>query len=259
MLNVRVVTLPSQLTPADVEGRAVVAFDVLRATTTITSALSAGVAEIRLYPNLDDARSGYRADVRPKLLVGESACLKPADFDLGNSPGQFSAGDAGKVVHMATTNGTRALLSPAKLGTPRAVLAGALVNRLAVAKALVEIGADVTLLCAGTEGTFSYEDFLGCGAVLESLVNLHALGQVNDAALAAMGTWTWAVAGIVRAKPDEPAYPAGFRLALGARNLQQQGLSGDIVFAARPDATTTVGQVTEGKIIHYAFEFHRTK
>lgn len=263
-LPVDVVLLPSLLTPAAVAGRVVVVFDVLRATTTMTAALAAGASEIALYPTIDAARAGHAADPGPKVLAGERECLKPEGFDFGNSPGQFTApaganatppppSVAGARLHMATTNGTKALLAPAALGDPLAVLAGALVNRLAVARACVEIvraaaggerPAGVTLLCAGTNGEVAYEDVLGCGAVLESLVNLKALGPVNDAGLMAMGAWTWSAAGIVRAKPGEPAYPAGFRLARGAAQVIRTGLAADVAFAARPDVFEAVGELS---------------
>src|SRR5688500_15978379 len=45
-LKVSVVLLPGLLEPADLDGRAVVVFDVLRATTSMTAALAAGVQEI---------------------------------------------------------------------------------------------------------------------------------------------------------------------------------------------------------------------
>lgn len=248
-INVRVVLLPSMLKPEDVEGRVVVAFDVLRATTTMTAALAAGVTKIVLHPTLDAARAAKAEGPTNALLVGEKACLKPDDFDLGNSPGQFTEAHAGKVLHMATTNGTKALLSPYSLGKPLAVFAGALVNRLAIGKAIAALRADVTLVCAGTEGEVSYEDLLGCGAVLDSLINLRVLGQVNDGGLMAIATWTWSAAGIVRAKPDEPAYPAAFRLAKGAVNIVNAGLASDVQFAARPDVFDVVGEVVDGTVV----------
>lgn len=280
LLSVRVVLLPSLLTADDVAHRVVVAFDVLRATTTLAAALSAGITSLQLHPTLASARSAHAASLPsnpPSLLIGEEKCLKPADFHLGNSPSQFTPDHAHRSAHIATTNGTRALLLPYTLAQPLAVLAGSLSNRLAIAKACLhlctsatpptpptssgggagEVGGKsgggvggVTLLCAGTEGQPSYEDLLGCGAVLESFVNLHCLGPVNDAALMAMGTWTWSAAGIVRAKPNEPAYPAGFRLAQGAKNLIAAGLAHDVETAARVDTLSLVptvsptGQVT---------------
>lgn len=255
-LPVRVVLLPSLLTPEDVRGRVVVAFDVLRATTTMAAALAAGVPEIVLHPTLDAARDARRLDPRDCLLAGESQCLKPHDFDLGNSPGDLNTSHAGKVLHMATTNGTKALLAANAFpnAAPHAVLAGAIVNRLAVARACVALASDpaaggITLLCAGTEGEVAYEDVLGCGAVMDALMNLQALGPANDAGLMAIGTWTFAVAGIVRAKPDQPAYPLGFRLAKGAVNVSNAGLAVDVAFAARPDVLDTVPRLFQGSLL----------
>lgn len=247
MLNVRVVMLPALLKAEDVEGRTVVAYDVLRATTTMTAALAGGVKEIVLHATLDEARAACpRSGNDAAILVGEKACQKPEDFDLGNSPGGMTREYAGRVLHMATTNGTRALLAPWTLGGAKTgrVLAGALVNRKAVAEACLAIGQDVTLLCAGTDGAVAYEDLIGCGATLDALVNLKALGEINDAALTCVATWTFAVNGLLRAKPNEPAYPVGFRMARGARNVIAAGLPEDVAFAARPDVFDVVGEVT---------------
>src|SRR5205809_5863761 len=154
-------------------GRACAVFDVLRATTTITAALAAGVEEIHLFDSLDAARDAARhaATVHrgPRLLCGESLCLAPSGFDLGNSPGQFIPEQHRRAVaFMCTTNGTRALLSArgAEL-----ILAAALINAAAVAEALHPCGLDVTLLCAGTNGEIADEDVLGAGAVLSELLH----------------------------------------------------------------------------------------
>ena len=45
-MNIDVVSLPSLLSPAHLRERTVVVLDVLRATTTMTAALAAGVAKI---------------------------------------------------------------------------------------------------------------------------------------------------------------------------------------------------------------------
>jgi 2-phosphosulfolactate phosphatase len=245
MLNVRVVMLPSLLKEDDVVGRTVVGFDVLRATTTMTAALAAGVSEIVLHSTLEEARAACPGG-GGALRVGESKCLKPDDFDLGNSPGAFTEALAGRTLHMATTNGTRALLAPQALAPGRTgrILAGALVNRMALARLIKSIGAPVTLVCAGTDGEIAYEDLIGCGATLDALVNLQALGEINDAALACVAAWTFAVNGLLRARPNEPAYPVGFRMARGARNVISAGLAEDVAFAARPDVFEVVGEVT---------------
>lgn len=239
-LDVDVVLLPDLLTAEQVHARSIAVFDVLRATTTLTTALAAGLTDIRLYPTLDAARAG-RAASKSGLLLGEHKCLKPDDFDLGNSPGQFQDMPhlTGQSAHMATTNGTRALLRPFALATPAQVLPACLLNRRAIAQHLTHGPAQVTLLCAGTEGQVSFEDLLGCGAVLDALVPLESLGRVNDAGLMAMGTWTWSAAGLLRS-PDN-ALPVGLKLAAGARNLYAAGLGQDVAFAARVDVLDVIG------------------
>jgi 2-phosphosulfolactate phosphatase len=228
MNRVDVVPLPGQLTRELVDGRVVVVFDVLRATTTITAALAAGVLEVVLHESIPSARAAHARDPRPALLAGEEHCLPPPGFDLGNSPGQFKSEHAGKVLHMATTNGTRALLAPGKTGTPTWVLVGALVNRSAVAKACA--GKDVTLLCAGTNGHPSLEDLLGCGAVLEHLPQ-HTRGDLASIALLA---WQGGRGGI--------------DIGAGARNVISAGLGADITYASQLDTIPLVGAVRNGTI-----------
>src|SRR5215207_7063346 len=96
-----VVFLPKYLEPHHLEGRSVVLFDVLRATTTMAAALAAGVAEIRVFGSLADASRAASAHVGARILCGEENCLPPAGFDLGNSPGAFNPDrHAGRTVYM---------------------------------------------------------------------------------------------------------------------------------------------------------------
>ena len=223
-MNVDVVLLPRDLKPGQLRDRACVVFDVLRATTTMAAALHTGVEEIRLFDNLDAARAAAGAHDRPRLLCGESQCVAPAGFDLGNSPGQFLESHRGATMFMCTTNGTRALLAAREAA---ALYTGALVNASAVAEAVRATGRDVTLLCAGTNGEFAPEDHLGAGAVAVAL------------------------------RPDRPDKNVRFatdafnacrtRLremlaeTTGGRNVIAAGLDADIEFAARLDAIPVVG------------------
>src|SRR5712671_531797 len=178
-MRVDVVLVPSLLRPEHLEGRVVVVFDVLRATTTISAALEAGVEKILLFPDVESVRRA-----KPKfpgtLSCGEQYCLKPEGFDLGNSPGDLGADQAGKTLLMSTTNGTKAIL--AAKGAAK-VYAGALVNARAVGEKLREDSMPITLLCAGLKGALAMEDVIGAGSVIE------AIGDVkleSDAALLAL-------------------------------------------------------------------------
>lgn len=93
-----------------------VVFDVLRATSSIVTALANGACEI--IPVCEIAEAVALRQARPDLLLaGERngrrilrAQTGSVDFDLGNSPREFTRERvAGRSIAMTTTNGTRAL------------------------------------------------------------------------------------------------------------------------------------------------------
>jgi 2-phosphosulfolactate phosphatase len=234
-MNTDVVLLPRDLQRAHLDGRLVVVFDVLRATTTMAAALAVGVREIRVFDDLDAARAaaGPADDEAGRLLCGEHNCLAPPGFDLGNSPGAFTREHhAGRVVYMSTTNGTRAIVAAREAAV---VLTGALVNAGAVAQAIARRwpDLDVTLLCAGTGGAVAMEDVVGAGAVMHALNRLVAVVPASDVAVMASTLF-----GAVRT--DLRAALAASR---GGRNVVAAGLEPDIEFAARLDALDVVGVV----------------
>ncbi|MGN6626107.1 MAG: 2-phosphosulfolactate phosphatase [Tepidisphaeraceae bacterium] len=227
---VRAVFLPLLLTAEDLKDRAVVVFDVLRATTTMATALANGAPQIWAYDSLDAVRAARQAFAGPHLTVGERDARRPDDFDLGNSPGDFSADRcAGRTLLMATTNGTRALV--AARSAP-ALFTGALVNATATARAVLRTGRDVTLLASGTQGTVSTEDVLGIGAVIAAM---NDVAIENDSAQLAMAAWEQAKSAL---------YDALFR-SFGGRNIRAAGLDPDIAFAATVDRFTTVCRVDD--------------
>ena len=85
-----VLLTPADLTAAEpiLADSQIVVLDVLRTTSTIITALNAGAHDLFLFDNPDAARATKSAAIHPAplLLAGEINCLKPADFDLGNSP-----------------------------------------------------------------------------------------------------------------------------------------------------------------------------
>jgi 2-phosphosulfolactate phosphatase len=226
------------LTPEHLQDKAVVVFDVLRATTTIATALAAGVREIRICQSIAaaiEAARGWNTSPRP-LLCGEVDCLAPPGFDLGNSPGAFHRQNyEGRTLCMSTTNGTRAL---AAASTARALLAGALVNAAAVAQRLDQLSLDVTLLCAGTNGAMAMEDVIGCGAVMEELEKLRSVEAASDAAKMALRLFTASKADLRAALAD----------ARGGRNVIAAALNEDVDYAARLNSLDVVGVVRDGPL-----------
>src|SRR6185503_128204 len=113
-MRVDVVFLPSLIRDEHLISRSVAVFDVLRATTSMAAALAAGVSEIRVYPDTASAARTAGPASPHRLLCGEEKCLPPPGFDLGNSPGAFVPEHSGRIMHMSTTNGTRAIVACSK-------------------------------------------------------------------------------------------------------------------------------------------------
>jgi len=107
--KVEALVLPRLLEGRSLEGKTVVVFDVLRATTTIISGLASGIRRFRAFASLDEAKAAtVAANPRP-ILIGELHALPAPGVDLGNSPRQWKPEHAGREVFMATTNGTKAM------------------------------------------------------------------------------------------------------------------------------------------------------
>ena len=231
-MKVDLVVLPSELRPEHLAGKAAVVFDVLRATTSMTAALTAGVREIRVFDTLDAARGAAKEFAGPRILCGEERCLAPAGFDLGNSPGAFSGDHAGRTIFMCTTNGTRAILAARGAAM---LLIGALVNASAVARHLAQSGLDVTLVCAGTNGSIALEDLIGAGAVMSALIDASKCDPVSDAARIALRLFRGAKDDLAGALSD----------SAGGRNVLGVGLAADIAYAASLNRLNGVGIVKD--------------
>ncbi len=218
----RVVHFPRQeeAAPEALRGATVVVIDVLRATSTITSALAAGAREVRCFASVSAARRARRAMARrPGLLCGERNGRKVPGFDLGNSPGDFTpASCGGRTLLLTTTNGTRAL---GRTLQARDVVIGCFLNLSAVAAHLAAGRGDVALLCSGTEGEVSAEDVAFAGALACELAG-HGLA-LTDSALEAVQVWRAARRSLIK-------FLARSR---GGVPLVKIGLERDILFCAR--------------------------
>jgi 2-phosphosulfolactate phosphatase len=151
---------PLEIRPVEVA----VVVDVLRATSTIVQALAVGYPRVVCCKSVATARE-LRAPGR--VLAGESACVRPPDFELGNSPAAMATvGRRGEELVLATTNG-----SPAVVAASRAaerVLIGCLLNLRAVLAA-VPTDARVAIICSGTNGRPALEDVYVAGRLVAAL------------------------------------------------------------------------------------------
>jgi 2-phosphosulfolactate phosphatase len=208
-----------------------VVFDVLRATSTMVTALAHGAQAIVPVSSIREALACREQDPRV-LLAGERHGLRitapltgGVEFDLGNSPSEFSAERVrGRTIVMTTTNGTRALR--ACHGAAR-IWVGAFLNLGAVAAALHRTQPrQVIVVCSGTLEQPAYEDVLAAGALCDLLWAVYGEGAVADSVLLALEAY--------RRHADN--LPHGLGLGRnGQRLLKQPALRDDVAFCATRD------------------------
>jgi 2-phosphosulfolactate phosphatase len=248
-----------------VAGGIAVVIDVLRASTTIVTALAHGAAGVRPVLTVEAARalaagfgsiaiSGVGAGV---LLGGERRGLRIDGFDLGNSPLEYSrARVAGRRIVITTTNGTAALDACTAASE---VLIGAIVNRAAVAARARDLArsrgiADIHLVCAGTDGEVTEEDLLTAGAILDAAGRLPgADGDVLDAsATAALEMFRGVLSAPTAGERVDAhaiaaaAITAAFAASRGGRNLIELGMQADLPAAAAIDSLRVVPRRDRG-------------
>jgi 2-phosphosulfolactate phosphatase len=166
--DVRVHFLPILLEPAELRGGVAVMIDLLRASTTIVHALSAGADAVIPCQTVEEAQTAAANLTSAKtVLGGERDGVRIDGFDFGNSPAEYTKESvSGKTVVFTTTNGTHAL---ARCREAKRVLISGFVNLTAVAKELQASALPVHLVCAGTNGRVTGEDILFAGALADEL------------------------------------------------------------------------------------------
>jgi len=221
-----------------VRGTHVAVVDVLRATTTIATALANGAAGVIPVAEPEDAVAlGNRLGRDRVLLCGERHSLRIEGFDLDNSPASFTPQAVeGKTLLITTTNGTRALRAVAAAASVRAA---ALVNRTAVADALAQENGDVVIVCAGEANGFALEDALGAGALVDTLLALIGDVELRDGARAA--------ALLYRCVADRLADAVAS--ADHAQALAQKGFAGDVTRCAALDTHNAVPTLRDGILV----------
>ncbi len=230
--------LPQFVAETDLAGGTVVVIDLLRASSTICQALSAGAAEVIAFVEVDEVlRAAGGRERSSVLLGGERNAEPPEGFDLGNSPLDYTADRVfGRSVLFSTTNGTRALRH-AQLASR--VLVGCIRNLSAVVEAVAG-DPDVHLLCAGTAGHVTREDLLAAGAIATELQK-RGERRANDAAHAAIGEWHELLT-TARALQRSPSQQLAdeLRSVPHGQTLVDLGFDADLDYCAAIDALTVV-------------------
>jgi len=240
-MRVDVIVSPAFLEGGELEGSLCAVVDVLRATSTITTALTSGAAAVYPCLNVEEAKRGAAAFGRERSLLGgeEMGQLIPG-FDLGNSPLEYLDADVvdGKAIYFYTTNGTGAVRR-AYAGCDCPVYIAALINMSAVSSAIVGAASDgkaagIVILCSGRYGKPSAEDTFCSGLMVRMAVNgLREFGIPPDLTDSAM-----VAAGFAEANEGK-----GLDILASSEHgcfLQSLGYAPDLDFASRLDSYNAV-------------------
>ena len=173
---------------------AIVVVDVIRATTTATTALAQGR---RVFPvQTTDEAFVLASKLSEPLLVGELGGYMPFNFDLTNSPLQIAnRNDFYRPMIFISSSGTQLLMNATR--GRGAVYISCLRNLSALAGHLIKNHNDVAILGAGTRGQFRREDQIGCAWLAEKLLEDGYLAGTPDT-LKYVNRWSGADLNLIR-------------------------------------------------------------
>ncbi len=244
-MNLEVLFTPADfgaLKQRDLSRTVCVVFDILRATTSMTAALSNGASAIIPVSEISQALE-VRKRQPEVLLAGEREGLRiraaqtgSIDFDLGNSPREFTVDKVrGRTIVMTTTNGTRAL--NACLGAERIYIASFLNLRALACE--IEKSENLLLVCAGTFEEAAYEDTLAAGALADLVWKHGETGKIADSSQMAREIFLSGAGDLSQAI----LFSRNARRLLGNPDLRD-----DVPFCLQRDTLDFIAEMREGII-----------
>lgn len=233
-MHIDVVLHPAEIAvvlPArDLSKTVCVVFDVLRATSSMITALAHGATEIYPVRTIEEALA-LKVRMPAAVLGGERNGDLIPGFEVGNSPEEYRERVRGRQIITTTTNGTIALRACERAAR---VLVGAVLNIEAVANVLRQTWPDnVVIVCAGTFSDFALED--ACAAGL--LIGYLGAESLSDSAHAALA---------VTRLYSEPL--AAVRASRNGRVLMGTGRMSDVEWCSRLSHYDIVGEMESAVI-----------
>lgn len=158
---------PAMVHLYDVSSSIVIIIDVLRATSTIATALHNGAKAVVPVDSVAECiRIGKQIEA---ITAGERDGMVAEGLQYGNSPFEYPESFVkGKTLVLTTTNGTK-LLHMALDNGAKEIITGSFPNLQAVCDHLRKQNQPVILACAAWKDRINIEDTLFAGAVIERL------------------------------------------------------------------------------------------
>jgi 2-phosphosulfolactate phosphatase len=158
---------PALLNLYDISNSVVVIIDVLRATSTIATALHNGAASV--VPVSTVPQCIELGEALGGITAGERDGKVAEGLKYGNSPFEYPTSFIkNKILVLTTTNGTKLLHMALDRGAPE-IITGSFPNLSAVCEHLIASDKDVLLGCAAWKDRVNLEDTLFAGAVIHRI------------------------------------------------------------------------------------------
>ena len=240
--EIHVHLLPDHFSSKQLRGSIAVMVDVLRASTTILTALSNGAAGVIPCLSVNDALALRTADAAV-LLGGERSGVKISDFDLSNSPSDYLRPTVkDRTIGFTTTNGTRALLHSVEADQ---VLIGAFSNVVCLAQYLITCSQPLHVVCAGTNREITGEDAVFAGCLIDYILSNDQQQveiELTDTALMTLGWW--------RFESAKRLLTETLMTTRGGKNLVALSYESDIAVAAELNSCPVLArfEVSSGRI-----------
>lgn len=224
---------PALLHLHDVKGKIVVIIDVLRATSTICTALYNGAT--RVIPVATVPECIAIGTELGAITAGERDGKVAEGLEHGNSPFEYSrAFIGGKTLVLTTTNGTK-LLHMAKDADQ--IITGSFPNLSAVCDYLVAQKRPVILGCAAWKDKVNLEDTLFAGAVISRIKEHFSIN--DDAALTAEMLYS----------ANQDRIQELMTQASHYKRLAKFGLQKDIEYCLTPDVANVLPIYKDGELV----------
>lgn len=235
-MQITVTVTPKYLKPGELADKTAVVIDVLRASSTIVTALQNECDRIIPAMSPNEAVKIKKVSEGEVLLGGEMDSKKIQGFDFGNSPLEYGKENiAEKIIAFSTANGSVAIK---RCDDAAEVLIGSMLNAKAVAKEVLEIGRDTCLVCAGTRGKFSTDDIIATGCIVDRIISMDGTVELDDLGRVALKMYR-------NAKND---LMASFEGCMHFDYLMEIGLKQDVEFCLQEDLFSVVPVYKEGVI-----------
>ncbi|MCR5027257.1 MAG: 2-phosphosulfolactate phosphatase [Methanobrevibacter sp.] len=211
--------------------------DVLRASTTITTALD---NYDKIIPCFTPEEAFELKNETNGVIAGERGGAKIEGFDIGNSPNAIKEFESeSNTLILTTSNGTRILKD-----MDSKVLIGCLNNAQSVAKASLNLAkTHIDVVMAGVRGEFAIEDYLAAGEILYQIIEICKECEISEYAKEAISE-----------SRDYDKVKKAFHESRSGKRLTKLGYLDDIDLSLKINSSRNVGLYDKNSITRLIFK-----